>query len=119
MAFRRTENTLKWLSVKGLKTMRLLTIASAIAVISGPAAYAAPGKSPDTNTEAVATPVAKPAKEKKICRLAGPVTGSRLSGRRICRTADEWAEIESRDTEMGRIPGARAVPPPVKPGPGR
>lgn len=57
-------------------------------------------------------------KEKPVCKVQGPLTGSRLGTRRICRTPTEWAEREERDAELGRIPFTRAVPPPPKPGPG-
>ncbi|WP_267435280.1 hypothetical protein [Sphingomonas sp. GM_Shp_1] len=41
---------------------------------------------------AQATPVAPKAKERTICRSEG-TTGSRLAGRRVCHTREEWDMI--------------------------
>jgi hypothetical protein len=43
-------------------------------------------------TDAVA---AKPAKEKKICRRAGPATGSIMPSPAICHTKADWDKIDS------------------------
>ena len=101
--------------------MRLFALAVAVATLSTPSAFAASADSAATATatDAPSEAQAKPAKQKKICRLAGNVTGSRLAGRRVCKTSDEWAAYDEKDTEIGRIPGARPVPPPPSAGPGR
>ncbi|WP_294269529.1 hypothetical protein [Sphingomonas yabuuchiae] len=39
-----------------------------------------------------AEPAPAPAKEKKICRVQ-ETTGSRLGGKRICKTQAEWDEM--------------------------
>lgn len=36
----------------------------------------------------------RPDKDKKVCRKGPPPTGSRLGGRRICRTKLEWTMSE-------------------------
>ena len=43
-------------------------------------------------------PVKKVKKPKKICKTNAGVTGSRIA-KRICKTADEWADAAS-DAEM-------------------
>ena len=40
---------------------------------------------------------AKPKKEVKICRTQ-EITGSRIGGRSVCKTADEW-RLEKEDAE--------------------
>lgn len=69
---------------------------------------------------APATPEAPAAaaKERKICKEQGPMTGSRVRSARVCRTASEWADYEAREEELGRIPFTKAVPPPPRSGPG-
>ena len=59
--------------------MSLILIA-ALALASDPQAAATPAAPP---------PGAKPAKPKMICVDDTPL-GSRIAGRRICRTAAEW-----------------------------
>lgn len=44
-----------------------------------------------------ATAPAKPKKEAKICRTQ-ELTGTRMGGRTVCKTADEW-RLEKEDAE--------------------
>ena len=44
-----------------------------------------------------AAPAAKPKKEAKICRTQ-EITGTRMGGRSVCKTADEW-RIEKDEAE--------------------
>ncbi|MFA9201733.1 MAG: hypothetical protein ACEQR8_11240 [Cypionkella sp.] len=81
---------------------------AALALLAGSAPAAAP--------DGAAAP-APAAKEKKICKEQGPMTGSRLRSARVCRTASEWADYEARQEELGRIPFTKGVPPPPRPGP--
>ena len=46
---------------------------------------------------AVAAPAAKPKKEARICRTV-EVTGTRMGGRSVCKTADEW-RLEKDEAE--------------------
>lgn len=101
--------------------MRLFAVASSLVLITTIAspALAESGMTATAAHDSAAQVSAKPDKAKKICRKTSSVTGSRLAGSRICRTAEQWAELESRDTELGRVAGVRAVPPPPAAGPGR
>ncbi|MGE7206147.1 hypothetical protein ACQKJZ_10765 [Sphingomonas sp. NPDC019816] len=52
-------------------------------------------------------PAPVPVKEKKICRMQ-ETTGSRLGGKRICKTQAEWDEIAANarndvETATGRL----------------
>ncbi|WP_312488487.1 hypothetical protein [Sphingomonas sp.] len=52
-------------------------------------------------------PAPAPVKEKKICRMQ-ETTGSRLGGKRICKTQAEWDEIAANarndvETATGRL----------------
>lgn len=38
-------------------------------------------------------------KEKKICRLQGPDTGSILSKKRVCLTKNEWAALDEANAQ--------------------
>ncbi|ODP37110.1 hypothetical protein BFL28_18655 [Sphingomonas turrisvirgatae] len=59
--------------------------------------------------ETVAAPPQQPAPgaeaERKICRVEGAPTGSRMSqGKRVCRTASEWAAERRRvDSDADRV----------------
>jgi hypothetical protein len=56
------------------------------------------------NSEVVAPPTppaAKPKKERLICRTT-QVTGSRLRGKRVCRTAEDWDRAEQNTQESAR-----------------
>lgn len=44
-----------------------------------------------------ATPSVKPKKEAKICRTE-EITGTRMGGRSVCKTAEEW-RLEKEDAE--------------------
>ena len=44
-----------------------------------------------------ATPAARPKKEAKICRTQ-EITGTRMGGRSVCKTADQW-RLEREDAE--------------------
>lgn len=44
---------------------------------------------------------APPLKEKKICKSEAP-TGSRLSRRKVCRTAAEWDAIQKQAVQDAR-----------------
>ena len=73
------------------------------------AAFAAVGANP-----APAAPQAKPAEaaDKKICKRE-EVIGSRVSGKRICRTKAQWDALQQQDQralqEMTKLnPGASA-----------
>ena len=44
-----------------------------------------------------AAPAAKPKKEAKICRTE-EITGTRMGGRSVCKTADEW-QLQKQEAE--------------------
>ena len=98
--------------------MRLLTL-GAVVLLAGTFPAAASAEVGTTSDEAAAPTAAKAEKAKKICRESPPITGSRLPQRKVCKTEKQWADLANRDIETNYTPGARAVPPPPKPGPGR
>jgi hypothetical protein len=98
--------------------MRLLTI-GAVALLATAALPVAVSAESGTTPDEASAPAAKAPKAKKICRESPPMTGSRLPQRKICKTEKEWTDLANRDIEMNYTPGARAVPPPPKAGPGR
>ena len=63
----------------------MITLLVAVAALAGE-----PAATPS------ATPV-KPKKEAKICRTQ-EITGTRMGGRTVCKTADEW-RLEKDDAE--------------------
>jgi hypothetical protein len=64
---------------------------------------AVPASASDATPAAQPAPTAQPAAatisegDKLECRLMGAKTGSRLGGRRECRTKREWADIQHQD----------------------
>lgn len=101
--------------------MRLFAVLvpAALLAVAPVAAAETPAEATFSSTEAKPATTEKSAKPKKVCRLSAAATGSRLSGRRVCRTADEWEDLDTREADLGRANGVRAVPPPPRPGPGR
>lgn len=52
-------------------------------------------------TPAPAPQAATAGEERKICRKVG-VTGSRVSGKRVCHTAEEWRQMDLATQESLR-----------------
>ena len=100
--------------------MRLFAVLATTTLLAvAPAAAAdAPTDSP-VAADAKPDATAKLAKPKKVCRLAEAPTGSRLTGRRTCKTADEWAEFDNSDGATAKTPGASPVSPVQSTSPGR
>lgn len=67
-------------------------------LLAAAAALTLPGLAIADEPAATAT-TAPAAKEKKLCRYTPPPTGSNRPGKRKCRTAAEWKEID-RETGM-------------------
>ncbi|GGB26408.1 hypothetical protein GCM10011380_14900 [Sphingomonas metalli] len=62
--------------------------------------------------QAAPVPAAKSPNDKKICKMFAS-TGSRLGGKRICKTAHEWDEEEvsaRREIDTMRNNAARVTP---------
>ncbi|HSM54450.1 MAG TPA: hypothetical protein VK839_09760 [Erythrobacter sp.] len=58
---------------------------------------------PETETaEQAATPQAK--EEKKICKRDESRTGSRLAGKKICKTKAEWEQNAREARDSDRVP---------------
>jgi hypothetical protein len=81
--------------------LRLVGAASLLLASAPVAAFNDGDRGPsDSNAAGAATgttetPAAKPAKERKICRTDEADTGSRLEGRKICLTAEQWQKRRS------------------------
>ncbi len=52
-----------------------------------------------------ATAPAKVAKPKKICREDPARTGSHMGGGRICKTAEQWRELDQADADTSTVMG--------------
>ncbi len=79
--------------------------ALSVAVLLASATPALAVSDPEPN--AVATPAAKPAKPKLICRTIEQI-GSRLGGHRECGTAQDWenrARDDRKDFEQRQLQG--------------
>ena len=61
--------------------------------------------------------VAADGDDRQVCRQVEAATGSRLGGRRVCRTAAEWRAIEQQaQREFDRGRSGPNLPPPVRAG---
>lgn len=60
-------------------------------------------QAPDAQQPAMAAPTAAPkkVKEKKICKVEDPESGSHMS-KRVCRTANEWDLVAQGSNLSGR-----------------
>ena len=74
-----------------------IVVALALSLALAAPAFAETGDS----QQPPATPTAKPAKEKKICRKNELAMGSRVSMGRICKTASEWAAEDAATNNSG------------------
>jgi hypothetical protein len=81
--------------------MRLTYVCIAVALATGsPAALSAE-----------AAPVAAPSeapKPKKICRPVATATGSHMGSRRVCRTAEQWRDIDRTDVDASTASSGRS-----------
>ena len=67
----------------------IIGLLSLVLLSSDPATAAAPAAAAPTS--ATSAPAAKPTKEKKVCKVDDADSGSHMA-RRVCLTADEWAQ---------------------------
>jgi hypothetical protein len=83
--------------------MRLALVCAAAALVLTNAPLALAGEPTPAATEAGA----KPPKPKRICRQGPANSTGRIGTGRVCKTADEWAEIDAGGGLRGN--GTRAV----------
>lgn len=80
----------------------LLTITTpAVAAAEAPTPVSAEAAPAETAPSPAPAPVVTPPREQRVCRTIQR-TGTRLSGRRICRTASEQREAEASARETTR-----------------
>lgn len=69
----------------------MLLVTALLAIQAAPPPAVAPAPAPI---------VVEGKKEKKVCKIIDPGTGSRIGMRRICRSADEWKMSERQAQQI-------------------
>jgi hypothetical protein len=78
-------------------SLKPLLLGAALAIVCVPAAFAdtPPPQTPATTSDNSAqNPQQKADEDKVVCRKEPPPVGSRLGGRKVCRTVKEWRRID-------------------------
>ena len=73
--------------------MRFALLSLAV-IVASPALAKNPDESNGQTAPASASSTEKAPKEKKRCRKIEGETGSRVSGKRVCLTAEEWKQFD-------------------------
>ena len=68
-------------------------------------AVAVPASAQQATGDAAAAPTAAPVKPKKICREDPARTGSHMGGGRICKTAEQWRELDQAEADTSTMTG--------------
>ena len=77
--------------------MRFLIVAAMMSL-----AMPAQAGEPTANSSAAS---AKPAKPKKFCREDPARTGSHMGGGRVCKTAEQWRELDRAEADTSGMTG--------------
>jgi hypothetical protein len=67
-------------------------------------------------TANASVPSSKQAKPKKICREDPARTGSHMGGGRICKTAEQWRELDQAEADTSGMTGNSPTASSVKQG---
>ncbi len=90
--------------------VQLLFAATLAAATPGTSPQSAPDPTPPVAGSEAAAP---PKDDKVICRTITP-TGSRLGGSRVCRTAQQWRDLQHNNqqtiSDMQRHGGSERIP---------